>query len=157
MQLYAKLFRAGNALQQLLPGGQAYWHQTQHMSTMAIAFHMNFNYVWLHLLKCALPGHAWCTILAKVCVPGTQSVCGVSAFYANVSIQYGKDGIFLDMRQKFWDIFKSSDVLAGLMYWPFVQLANFSLVPIHWRTPYTVPWFSVVTFLCFSQQHGDGM
>ncbi|KAB1253489.1 Mpv17-like protein [Camelus dromedarius] len=101
MQLYAKLFRAGNALQQLLPGGQAYWHQTQHMSTMAIAFHMNFNYVWLHLLKCALPGHAWCTILAK--------------------------------------------------------LANFSLVPIHWRTPYTVPWFSVVTFLCFSQQRGDGM
>ncbi|KAB1263199.1 Mpv17-like protein [Camelus dromedarius] len=46
---------------------------------------------------------------------------------------------------------------SGLMYWPFVQLANFSLVPVHWRTAYTgLCGFLWATFLCFSQQGGDG-
>ncbi|XP_067581056.1 uncharacterized protein, partial [Pseudorca crassidens] len=42
------------------------------------------------------------------------------------------------------------------MYWPFVQLTNFSLVPVHWRTAYTgLCGFLWATFLCFSQQGGD--
>ncbi|CAH7348320.1 Mpv17l [Phodopus roborovskii] len=46
---------------------------------------------------------------------------------------------------------------SGLMYWPFVQLTNFSLVPVHWRTAYTgLCGFLWATFLCFSQQTGDG-
>ncbi|KFO20683.1 Mpv17-like protein [Fukomys damarensis] len=46
---------------------------------------------------------------------------------------------------------------TGLMYWPFVQLTNFSLVPVQWRTAYTgLCGFFWATFLCFSQQSGDG-
>lgn len=73
---------------------------------------------------------------------------------------------------------------SGLMYWPFVQvscqllgtliswlpltwtlahssfllqLTNFGLVPVHWRTAYTgLCGFLWATFLCFSQQSGDG-
>lgn len=69
-----------------------------------------------------------------------------------MSILQGKDDIFLDLRQKFWNTYKS-----GLMYWPFVQLTNFSLVPVPWRTAYTgLCGFLWATFLCFSQQGGDG-
>ncbi|XP_052051180.1 mpv17-like protein isoform X1 [Apodemus sylvaticus] len=69
-----------------------------------------------------------------------------------MSILQGKDDIFLDLKQKFWNTYKS-----GLMYWPFVQLTNFSLVPVHWRTAYTgLCGFLWATFLCFSQQSGDG-
>nr|XP_036848301.1 mpv17-like protein isoform X1 [Manis javanica] len=72
--------------------------------------------------------------------------------YNRMSILQGKDDIFLDLKQKFWNTYKS-----GLMYWPFVQLTNFSLVPVHWRTAYTgLCGFLWATFLCFSQQSGDG-
>lgn len=38
-----------------------------------------------------------------------------------------------------------------------LQLTNFSLVPVHWRTAYTgLCGFLWATFLCFSQQSGDG-
>ncbi|XP_021040600.1 mpv17-like protein isoform X2 [Mus caroli] len=71
---------------------------------------------------------------------------------AGMSILQGKDDIFLDLKQKFFNTYKS-----GLMYWPFVQLTNFSLVPVHWRTAYTgLCGFLWATFLCFSQQSGDG-
>uniref|UniRef100_A0A8C4LSL7 Mpv17-like protein n=1 Tax=Equus asinus asinus TaxID=83772 RepID=A0A8C4LSL7_EQUAS len=69
-----------------------------------------------------------------------------------MSILQGEDDIFLDLKQKFWNTYKT-----GLMYWPFVQLVNFSLVPVHWRTAYTgLCGFLWATFLCFSQQSGDG-
>ncbi|XP_072609901.1 mpv17-like protein isoform X1 [Vulpes vulpes] len=69
-----------------------------------------------------------------------------------MSILQEKDDIFLDLKKKFWNTYKS-----GLVYWPFVQLTNFSLVPVHWRTAYTgLCGFLWATFLCFSQQSGDG-
>lgn len=38
-----------------------------------------------------------------------------------------------------------------------LQLTNFSLIPIRWRTAYTgLCGFLWATFLCFSQQEGDG-
>lgn len=38
-----------------------------------------------------------------------------------------------------------------------LQLINFSLIPIRWRTAYTgLCGFLWATFLCFSQQEGDG-
>ncbi|XP_063124314.1 mpv17-like protein isoform X5 [Rattus norvegicus] len=59
-----------------------------------------------------------------------------------MSILQGKDDIFLDLRQKFWNTYK---------------LTNFSLVPVNWRTAYTgLCGFLWATFLCFSQQSGDG-
>ncbi|CAD7683571.1 unnamed protein product [Nyctereutes procyonoides] len=151
--LYAALFSAGDALQQRLRGAQADWQQTRRVATVAVTFHGNFNYVWLRLLERALPGRAPRAVLAKVlCDQAIGGPVAVSAFYAGMSILQEKDDIFLDLKKKFWNTYKS-----GLVYWPFVQLTNFSLVPVHWRTAYTgLCGFLWATFLCFSQQSGDG-
>ncbi|XP_054946774.1 bMERB domain-containing protein 1 [Physeter macrocephalus] len=80
--LYAALFSAGDALQQRLRGGPADWRQTRHVATVAVAFHANFNYVWLRLLERALLGRAPCTVLAKVmCDQAFGGPVYVSAFY----------------------------------------------------------------------------
>ncbi|XP_019565953.2 mpv17-like protein [Rhinolophus sinicus] len=151
--LYAALFSSGDALQQRLRGGPADWRQTRQVGTVVVAFHANFNYVWQRLLERALPGRTPRAVLAKVlCDQVVAAPIAVSAFYTGMSILQGKDDIFLDLKQKFWNTYKS-----GLMYWPFVQLTNFSLVPIHWRTAYTGLYgFLWATFLCYSQQSGDG-
>ncbi|KAM5198999.1 mpv17-like protein isoform 1-T1 [Hipposideros larvatus] len=115
--LYAALFSAGDALQQRLRGGPADWRQTRRVATVAVAFHANFNYVWQRLLERALPGRTPRAILAKVlCDQAVGAPVAVSAFYTGMSILQGKDDIFLDLKQKFWNTYKS-----GLMYWPFVQ------------------------------------
>ena len=81
--LYAGFFSGGDALQQLLRGGPADWQHTQHVATVAVAFHANFNYVWLRLLERALPGRAPRTILAKVlCDQALGGPVYVSTFYA---------------------------------------------------------------------------
>ncbi|XP_069876404.1 mpv17-like protein [Dipodomys merriami] len=151
--LYAGLFSAGDAAQQQLRGGPADWRQTRSVATLAVTFHGHFNYAWLRLLERALPGRAPRAVLAKVlCDQTVGGPIALSAFYAGMSFLQGKDDVFLDLRQKFWNTYKS-----GLMYWPFVQLTNFSLVPVHWRTAYTgLCGFFWATFLCFSQQSGDG-
>ncbi|KAL1772262.1 mpv17 isoform X1 [Sigmodon hispidus] len=121
--LYAGLFSAGDALQQQLRGGPADWRRAPR------------------------------TVLVKVlCDQTVGGPIALSAFYVGMDILQGKDDIFLDLKQKFWNTYKT-----GLMYWPFVQLTNFSLVPVHWRTAYTgLCGFLWATFLCFSQQSGDG-
>ncbi|XP_054698818.1 bMERB domain-containing protein 1 isoform X5 [Grus americana] len=69
-----------------------------------------------------------------------------------MSILQRKEDIFSDCKKKFWNTYKT-----GLMYWPFVQLSNFILVPVHLRTAYTgLCGFVWATFICFSQQSGDG-
>uniref|UniRef100_F7BST8 MPV17 mitochondrial inner membrane protein like n=1 Tax=Equus caballus TaxID=9796 RepID=F7BST8_HORSE len=115
--LYSALFSAGDAVQQRLRGGPADWRQTRRVATVAVAFHGNFNYVWLRLLERALPGRAPRTVLAKVlCDQALGGPVAISAFYAGMSILQGEDDIFLDLKQKFWNTYKT-----GLMYWPFVQ------------------------------------
>ncbi|KAF7481626.1 mpv17-like protein isoform X2 [Ictidomys tridecemlineatus] len=151
--LYAGLFSAGDALQQRLRGGPADWRQTRRVATLAVTFHANFNYVWLRLLERALPGRAPRVVLTKVlCDQLFGGPIALSAFYVGMSILQEKDDVLLDLKQKFWNTYKT-----GLMYWPFVQLTNFGLVPVHWRTAYTgLCGFLWATFLCFSQQSGDG-
>ncbi|XP_062999112.1 mpv17-like protein [Elgaria multicarinata webbii] len=152
--LYGGLFAAGDAVQQQLRRGPgADWAQTRHVALVALAFHGNFNYVWLRALERLLPGRAPAAVLAKVlCDQLMGAPVAVLAFYTGMSLLQGKEDIFADCRQKFWNTYKT-----GLMYWPFVQLSNFSLVPVHWRTAYTgLCGFIWATFLCFSQQSGDG-
>ncbi|XP_032001127.1 mpv17-like protein isoform X1 [Hylobates moloch] len=151
--LYGSLVSAADALQQRLQGGEADWRQTRRVATLVVAFHANFNYVWLGLLERALPGRAPRAVLAKLlCDQVVGAPIAVSAFYVGMSILQGKDDIFLDLKQKFWNTY-----MSGLMYWPFVQLTNFSLVPVQWRTAYTgVCGFLWAIFICFSQQSGDG-
>ncbi|EHB15171.1 Mpv17-like protein, partial [Heterocephalus glaber] len=134
-------------------GGPADWRQTRRVATLAVIFQGNFSYAWLRLLERALPGRAPRVVLAKVlCDQLLGGPIMLSAFYVGMSILQGQDDIVLDLKQKFWNTYK-----AGLMYWPFVQLTNFSLVPVQWRTAYTgLCGFLWATFLCFSQQNGDG-
>ncbi|XP_023472050.1 mpv17-like protein isoform X2 [Equus przewalskii] len=82
--LYSALFSAGDAVQQRLRGGPADWRQTRRVATVAVAFHGNFNYVWLRLLERALPGRAPRTVLAKVlCDQALGGPVAISAFYAD--------------------------------------------------------------------------
>ncbi|XP_045675509.1 mpv17-like protein [Phyllostomus hastatus] len=151
--LYGALCSAGDALQQRLSGGPPDWRRTRCVATVAVVFHANYNYVWQRLLERAVPGRTPRAILTKVLWDqAVGAPVAISAFYTGMSILQGKDDIFLDLKQKFWNTYKS-----GLMYWPFVQLTNFSLVPVQWRTAYTGLFgFLWVSFLCYSQQSGDG-
>ncbi|XP_020857497.1 mpv17-like protein [Phascolarctos cinereus] len=151
--LYGILYSSGDALQQRLRGCEHDWQQTRRVATVAIGFHANFNYVWMQLLERAQPGRAPRTLLTKLLcdqlLGGPIALCG---FYIGMSILQKKEDKFLDLRQKFWNTYKT-----GLLYWPFVQLTNFSFVPIYLRTAYTgLCGFVWATFLCFSQQSGDG-
>ncbi|XP_067162329.1 mpv17-like protein isoform X4 [Apteryx mantelli] len=160
--LYAGLFAAGDAAQQLWrrrrrPGGGGGpppdWAQTRRVALVALAFHGNFSYVWLRALERALPGRRPAAVLAKVlCDQLLGAPVAVLAFYTGMSILQKKEDIFSDCRKKFWNTYKT-----GLMYWPFVQLSNFILVPVYLRTAYTgLCGFLWATFICFSQQSGDG-
>ncbi|PNI11330.1 SULT1A1 isoform 5, partial [Pan troglodytes] len=45
-------------------------------------------------------------VLAKLlCDQGVGAPIAVSAFYAGMSILQGKDDIFLDLKQKFWNTY----------------------------------------------------
>nr|XP_058152448.1 mpv17-like protein [Dasypus novemcinctus] len=110
---------------------------------LRLAFHVNFNQC---VCACWSVRSQAAASWPRCCAPGS-----VTAFYAGMSILQGKDDIFLDLKEKFRNTCKS-----GLMYQSFIQLSNFSLVPFHWRTPYTgICGFLWVTFSCFSQQNGD--
>ncbi|XP_069726465.1 bMERB domain-containing protein 1 isoform X2 [Phaenicophaeus curvirostris] len=151
--LYAGLFAAGDAAQRRWRGQPPDWAQTRRVALVALAFHGNFSYVWLRALERALPGRRPPAVLAKVlCDQLLGAPVAVLAFYTGMSILQKKEDIFSDCRQKFWNTYKT-----GLMYWPFVQLSNFILVPVYLRTAYTgLCGFVWASFLCFSQQSGDG-
>lgn len=87
--LYAGLFAAGDAAQQRLrrgPGRAADWRQTRHVALVALAFHGNFNYVWLRALERLIPGRAPGAVLAKVlCDQLMGAPVAVLAFYTGES------------------------------------------------------------------------
>uniref|UniRef100_A0A8C5TIC5 MP17L protein n=1 Tax=Malurus cyaneus samueli TaxID=2593467 RepID=A0A8C5TIC5_9PASS len=129
------------------------WAQTRRVALVALAFHGNFSYVWLRALERALPGRrpppCWASALRSA--PGAPSPSWPST-RVSMSILQKKEDIFSDCKKKFWNTYKT-----GLMYWPFVQLSNFILIPVHLRTAYTgLCGFAWATFICFSQQSGDG-
>ncbi|XP_047389684.1 mpv17-like protein isoform X2 [Sciurus carolinensis] len=121
--LYTGLYSAGDALQQRLRDGPADWRQTRRVATLTMTFHANFNYAWLRLLERALPGRAPRVVLTKVlCDQLLGGPITLSAFYVGMSILQEKDDIFLDLKQKFWNTYKT-----GLMYWPLVQSGDGTL------------------------------
>ncbi|CAM4619530.1 unnamed protein product [Leuciscus chuanchicus] len=111
----------------------------------------------------------------------------ISAFYTGVSFMEGRDEILQDWKEKFLNTYMVSllvsfiricslsgmsdwqasriesltcvcfSVQTGLMYWPFMQFLNFSLVPALIRTMFSgCCVFLWAWFLCFSQRSGDG-
>uniref|UniRef100_A0A8C5RF84 Glycerophosphodiester phosphodiesterase 1 n=1 Tax=Laticauda laticaudata TaxID=8630 RepID=A0A8C5RF84_LATLA len=137
-RLQGSLHAAGGAVQQRLrlrPAQRADWAQTRPEALVALTFHANFSY------------------LAEVgCDRLVGAPVAILAFYSGMRLLQGKEDIFTDCRQKFWNTYQT-----GLMYWPFVQLSNFSFVPVFLRTAFTgFCGFLWAIFLCFSQQSGDG-
>ncbi|KAI4821901.1 hypothetical protein KUCAC02_007475 [Chaenocephalus aceratus] len=119
----------------------------------AISFHGNFNYFWLRALERRFPGKSAGMVLRKLLLDQSfASPLATSAFYTGVSILEGKEDIFEDWRDKFFNTWKT-----GLMYWPFMQLLNFVLMPLYLRTAFMgCCAFLWASFLCFSRQSGDG-
>ncbi|NXT66267.1 MP17L protein, partial [Chaetops frenatus] len=135
--LYGGLFAAGDAAQQLLRGQPPDWAQTRRVALVALAFHGNFSYVvWGVIKNMNISFFAFFLIVVNILLLG-------------MSILQRKEDIFSDCRKKFWNTYKLSLLLT--------QLSNFILIPVHLRTAYTgLCGFVWATFICFSQQSGDG-
>ncbi|XP_061410824.1 mpv17-like protein isoform X3 [Lethenteron reissneri] len=92
--------------------------RTARAALLGLAFHGNFNYVWLRGLERAIPGSAARAVVVKVLAD--QTVAGpitISAFFTGMSLLEGKPDIFKDLRQKFWPTYKT-----GVVYWSAMQL-----------------------------------
>ncbi|KAG5854421.1 mpv17-like protein isoform X1 [Anguilla rostrata] len=154
VSLFGCLFAGGDFVHQWFSRrDEMDWRQTGKVAVVAFSFHGNFNYFWMRGLERRFPGNSASMVLRKVILDQTiSSPIATSAFYTGMSLLDGKDDIFQDCRGKFLNTYKT-----GLMYWPFVQLLNFTLVPVYLRTTFTgCCAFVWAIFLCFSRQSGDG-
>ncbi|NXC20272.1 MP17L protein, partial [Corythaeola cristata] len=156
--LYGGLFAAGDAAQQLWRrrGQSPDWAQTRRVALVALAFHGNFSYVWLRALERALPGRRPLAVVGKVlCDQLLGAPVAVLAFYTGECRR--RPGTAISGQRGRAITNDSFSFQTGLMYWPFVQLSNFILVPVYLRTAYTgLCGFVWAAFICFSQQSGDG-
>ncbi|CAN9509843.1 unnamed protein product [Ophioblennius macclurei] len=152
--LYGCLFAGGDLVHQRFSAADAVnWTQTRNVAVVAFSFHGNFNFFWMRFLERSFPGNAPWMLARKLLLDQTAAApLATSVFYTGVSFLEGKDDIFQDWREKFLNTYKT-----GLMFWPFMQLLNFALVPLYLRTTFTgCCAFVWATFLCFSRQTGDG-
>lgn len=127
--------------------------RTARAALLGLAFHGNFNYVWLRGLERAIPGSAARAVVVKVLAD--QTVAGpitISAFFTGMSLLEGKPDIFKDLRQKFWPTYKT-----GVVYWSAMQTINFTLVPPYARSVFVgVCAFLWTCYLCYVRQHSFG-
>lgn len=152
--LYGCLFAGGDFVHQLMAQKeQLDWKHTRNVATVAIGFHGNFNYFWLGALERRFPGRSAGMVCRKLLLDQSfASPLATSVFYIGVSALEGKNDVFEDWREKFFNTWKT-----GLFYWPFMQLMNFVLIPVYLRTAFMGSCaFLWATFLCFSRQSGDG-
>ncbi|XP_018596478.1 mpv17-like protein isoform X1 [Scleropages formosus] len=152
--LYGCLFAGGDCVHQWFSRKKNIdWTHTRKVALVAFSFHGNFNYFWMRALERRFPGRSVGMVLRKVLLDQTVAApVATSVFYTGLSFLDGKNDILQDWRDKFLNTYRT-----GLMYWPFVQFLNFVLVPLYLRTTFTgCCAFLWATFLCFSQQNGDG-
>ncbi|XP_043086804.1 mpv17-like protein isoform X1 [Puntigrus tetrazona] len=152
--LYGCLFAGGDFVHQLFSRKERVdWTHTRNVAVVAFGFHGNFNFFWMRFLERRFPGNAQRSVLRKLLLDQTLAApLAISAFYTGVSFMEGREEVLQDWREKFLNTYKT-----GLMYWPFMQFLNFALVPPLVRTAFTgCCGFLWATFLCFSQQSGDG-
>ncbi|XP_061159966.1 mpv17-like protein isoform X2 [Syngnathus typhle] len=116
--LYGGLFAGGDLVHQLLAQKERLdWTHTRNVAVVAVTFHGNFNYFWLRALERRFPGKSAGMLFRKLLLDQSfASPLATSVFYTGVSILEGKDDIFEDWREKFFNTWKT-----GLMYWPFMQ------------------------------------
>ncbi|XP_062875178.1 mpv17-like protein [Trichomycterus rosablanca] len=154
--LYGCLFAGGDFLHQCVAhrgSRDLDLKRTRNVGLVAFCFHGNFNYFWLRALESRFPGKSVGMIARKLVLDQSlASPLATSVFYTGVSALEGKEDIFEDWREKFFNTYKT-----GLMYWPFMQFLNFLLIPLYLRTVFMgCSAFLWAAFLCFSQQSGDG-
>ncbi|XP_030646732.1 mpv17-like protein [Chanos chanos] len=154
VSLYGCLFAGGDLVHQCISQrDEIDWRHTRNVAVVAFSFHGNFNYFWLRVLERRFPGKSASMLVRKLLLDQSfASPLATSVFYTGVSFLEGKDDIFEDWREKFFNTYKT-----GLMYWPFMQFLNFVLMPLYLRTAFMgCSAFVWATFLCFSRQSGDG-
>uniref|UniRef100_A0A3Q0SDY5 MPV17 mitochondrial membrane protein like n=1 Tax=Amphilophus citrinellus TaxID=61819 RepID=A0A3Q0SDY5_AMPCI len=142
--LYGCLFAGGDLAHQLMAQKERIdWKHTRNVAIVAISFQGNFNYFWLRALERRFPGKSAGMVFRKLLLDQSfASPLATSVFYTGVSFLEGKEDIFEDWREKFFNT------------WKFL---NFALMPLHMRTAFMgCCAFLWATFLCFSRQNGDG-
>ncbi|CAL8310419.1 unnamed protein product [Arctogadus glacialis] len=152
--LYGALFAGGDLAHQFIAQKEHMdWNHTRNVAIVALTFHGNFNYWWLRALERRFPGRSTGMLARKLLLDQSfASPLATSVFYTGVSFLEGKEDVFEDWRDKFFNTWKT-----GLLYWPFMQFLNFLLVPLHLRTVFMGGCaFLWACFLCFSRQDGDG-
>ncbi|XP_049576813.1 mpv17-like protein [Syngnathus scovelli] len=152
--LYGCLFAGGDFVHQWFSQrDKMNWIQTRNVAVIAFSFHGNFNFFWMRFLERTFPGYSAGMVMKKLVLDQTTAApLANSAFYIGVSFLEGKEDVMEDWRNKFLNTYKT-----GLMFWPFMQFLNFTLVPPYVRTTFSgCCAFLWATFLCFSRQSGDG-
>ncbi|KAI2666167.1 Mpv17-like protein [Labeo rohita] len=142
--LYGCLFAGGDFVHQCIAQrDEMDWRHTRNVAIVALSFHGNFNYFWLRALEHRFPGRSASMIFRKLLLDQTfASPLATSVFYTGVSFLEGKEDIFADWREKFFNTYK---------------FLNFVLMPLYLRTAFMgCSAFLWATFLCFSRQSGDG-
>uniref|UniRef100_A0A3Q3FBA2 MPV17 mitochondrial membrane protein like n=1 Tax=Kryptolebias marmoratus TaxID=37003 RepID=A0A3Q3FBA2_KRYMA len=142
--LYGCLFSGGDLVHQLMAHKDHIdWKHTRNVAIVAITFHGNFNYFWLRALERRFPGKSVGMVFRKLLLDQSfASPLATSVFYTGVSFLEGKEDVFEDWREKFFNT------------WRFL---NFVLMPLHMRTAFMgCCAFLWASFLCFSRQDGDG-
>ncbi|XP_069761805.1 mpv17-like protein [Narcine bancroftii] len=152
---YSCVFAAGDLAHQNLT---KHWEnidlkQTRNITILALTFHGNFVYLWIRAMESLFPGAALSTILWKLaCDQLVGTPTGISAFYIGMSILEGKQDIFADWKKNFWSTEK-----AAVIYWPMVQIINYSLVPVFLRMAYFGCWgFVWIVFISHLRRNRDG-
>uniref|UniRef100_A0A8C1D9H0 Uncharacterized protein n=2 Tax=Cyprinus carpio TaxID=7962 RepID=A0A8C1D9H0_CYPCA len=142
--LYGCLFAGGDLVHQCFSCKERVdWTHTRNMAVVAFGFHGNFSFFWMRFLERRFPSNA----LRKLLLDQTLAApLGISAFYTGeLSFMEGREEI-LDWREKF--------LYTALHD---TQFLNLTLVPPLILTAFTgCCGFIWATFLCFSQQSGDG-
>uniref|UniRef100_G3PQ70 Uncharacterized protein n=1 Tax=Gasterosteus aculeatus aculeatus TaxID=481459 RepID=G3PQ70_GASAC len=137
-------FAGGDLVHQLIAQEERMdWKHTRDVAIVATSFHGNFNYFWLRALERRFPGKSAAMVFRKLLLDQSfASPLATSVFYTGVSFLEGKEDIFEDWREKFFNT------------WKFL---NFVLMPLYMRTAFMgCCAFLWASFLCFSRQSGDG-
>nr|XP_057904594.1 mpv17-like protein isoform X1 [Doryrhamphus excisus] len=125
--LYGCLFAGGDLAHQLMAHKERLdWQHTRNVAVVAITFHGNFNYFWMRALERRFPGKSAGMLFRKLLLDQSfASPLATSVFYTGVSFLEGKEDIFEDWREKFFNTWKT-----GLMYWPFMQVSPYLSVHV---------------------------
>lgn len=182
--LYGCLFAGGDLVHQRFSRKERVdWTHTRNVAVVAFGFHGNFNFFWMRFLERCFPGNALRPVLRKLLLDQTLAApLAISAFYTGVSFLEGRDEILQDWREKFLNTYKTGltywpvmqvnqthtsthtcaadsheRMISHLNALHDTQFLNLALVPPLIRTAFTgCCGFVWATFLCFSQQNGDG-